>query len=238
MKLCRFELHSDPNTARSGIVYGGRIYETDGAQPIGVHDFSSLRLLAPLVPRSVRWYEFDAPHAYRYLNPSALFDPGASVPAPAEPLELNPCLAVVLAGMGRNVSTTVADETVLGIGLGLVLRSISAPFAARAWDVGFVIGPALTTPDGLAEISVPTEVGMTYQHGWSLEMNEQPTRNGDLSDLQTTVASLISEASTTCALAQSDVFLIPLSDEPVACASGDRAILKCEPFGALTMRAL
>lgn len=58
MKLCRFELVSDPGVARSGIYHDGRFYETDGDQAIGIRDSGQVRLLAPVgMPPAIRLFD-------------------------------------------------------------------------------------------------------------------------------------------------------------------------------------
>jgi len=92
-ELCRFELISSPTHPRSGIVYGSKVYETDGSNPIGTYEWSEVRLLAPVgMPPSVRLFdatdeesdwslaEENPLPSFQYLNPRSMIGPGLACP--------------------------------------------------------------------------------------------------------------------------------------------------------------
>jgi hypothetical protein len=57
VKLCRFEPLGVPGTVHSGIVHGGKVYETDGTNPVAVHEAGDVRLLSPVGrPPSIRLF--------------------------------------------------------------------------------------------------------------------------------------------------------------------------------------
>ncbi|HRI44887.1 MAG TPA: fumarylacetoacetate hydrolase family protein [Fimbriimonadaceae bacterium] len=160
MKLCRFVLTQDPEVARSGIFHDGRIYETDGKQAIGVHDPSKVRFLAPIgTPPAVRFFDLrpDAELAYRYGNPSALLDPRSEIDAPPAmtELDLEVRVGVVTGESGEQIDAEEAESFVLGVTI--VLAFFGPEFVAtdpvRACDLPSIVGPLLTTPDDLAEVT-------------------------------------------------------------------------------------
>lgn len=160
MKLCRFVLTQDPEVARSGIFHDGRIYETDGKQAIGVHDPSKVRFLAPIgTPPAVRFFDRgpDGLLAYRYGNPAAFLDPRSEIDAPPgmTELDLEVRLGVVTGESGEQIDAEEAESFVLGVTI--VLAFFGPEFMAsdpvRARDLPSIVGPLLTTPDDLAEVT-------------------------------------------------------------------------------------
>ncbi len=239
---------TEPGQARSGIVYGGKVYETDGANPVGVRDWEDIRLLAPVSrPPTVRLFahnpdlptwERDPAPEFLYINPGNIRATQEPVPGPASPLHVTPCLAVVLAGSGSNVPVDVADDLVLGFGLSLVFSNSAAEFPARAYDVGFNLGPALTTPDELESLGEASARGRTYELTFSLSRNGEPTETLELSAGSATVAESLSSASLTAPLRVGELFLFALS-APLACAEpGDVLELRGDPLGTLATRVL
>jgi len=250
VKLCRFELLSSPGTPRSGIVYGSKVYETDGANPIGVHEWSDVRLLSPIgLPPSVRLFASaeegyqwehgaDVPlPSFEYLNPTTLLGPGFALPMPeySPKIHADPCLAVVVAGSGRDVPVDEADGLVLGVTLVTSFHSKTEK-AGRARDAGFALGPAITTPDELDDAVTVDERGRRYRFGLSLKVNAEEILKVDLSDLPFTLAELLSYASESAALHQGDILAVSLGANERALGKGDQVQVVCEKLGTLTTR--
>ena len=250
MKLCRFELLSSPGTPRSGIVYGSKVYETDGANPVGVHEWADVRLLSPIgLPPSVRifapaeeGYQWehgpDVPFpSFAYLNPTTLLGPGFAMPMPeyTKQVHADPCLAVVIAGAGRDVPVDEADGLVLGLTLVTSFHSNNEK-AARARDAGFALGPAITTPDELDDAVTVDERGRRYRFGLSLTVNAEEVLKVDLSDLPFTFAELLSYASESAPLHQGDIVAVSLGANDRALDKGDQVQAVCEKLGTLTTR--
>lgn len=250
MKLCRFELISSPAHPRSGIVYGSKVYETDGTNPVGVHEWSDVRLLSPLgLPPSVRlfsapdksvtWEEGeDSPvPSFIYLNPASLVGPGLGIPFPdwSRSLQVEPCLGVVVGGAGRSAPVEESDDLILGLTL---VTSFYVPGAVggRARDVGFALGPAITTPDELDDSVTVDERGRRYRFSLVLKVNAEEVGVYDLSSLPHTVAELMSSASTSCVIQQGDVVAVSLGENLRKLEKGDQVQLTCEKLGALTTR--
>lgn len=250
MKLCRFEIISSPTRPRSGIVYGSKVYETDGTNPVGVHEWSDVRLLSPVgMPPSVRlfgepregwsWetHSEDSLPAFEYLNPAALVGPGMAlpIPEPVKSLLADPCLGVIIGGSGRDVSVEDADGLVLGLCL---VTSFCSPADAggRARDVGYAVGPAVTTPDELDDAVTVDERGRRYRFSVGLKVNSEEIVSFDLSGLPYTVAELLSYASDSCALQQGDLVAVRLGTNSRSIEKGDQVQTSSDKLGVLTTR--
>jgi 2-keto-4-pentenoate hydratase/2-oxohepta-3-ene-1,7-dioic acid hydratase in catechol pathway len=261
VKLCRFDLADSRGTARSGFVYGGKIYETDGVNPIAVHDPGDARLLAPVGrPPSVRlfsavkpayaeWIEEGeaepAPH-FSYLNPSLLAGPNSAVPAALHSWQVacKPCLAAVVDEGGRDLSSQEAESRILGICLGMVFYAIDLERddlakglgSARSHDVGFAVGPALTTPDEIDDLRLAD--GADGDLTVSAFVGEAQFLDVSLADTHVSLSEAVSSASRSCALAAGDLILLALgtsrTDEPLE--PGAVVRVHAERLGALVMR--
>lgn len=250
MKLCRFDLAESPGTPRSGIVYGGKVYETDGSNPVGVHDWTEARLLAPVgMPSSYRLFPSLARRTdpegfdFRYLNPVSLAGPNMSL-GRSEMMDVAilPCLAVVVAGGGLAIPVFEADGVVLGLTLVNVFYQPSEgglmDLPAWSFDVGSAIGPALTTPDELDDHVTDESAGRQYEMDVRLFVNGAEVFQTSTASLPATLAELLSYASLTCPLRQGDLVAASLTETPldVRVKSGDSIRLVCEPLGTLSSK--
>ena len=250
MKLCRFELISSPSQPRSGIVYGSKVYETDGANAVGVHEWSDVRLLSPLgLPPSVRLFSAPDPNiiweegedtpvpAFSYVNPAAMIGPGLALPLPplSRSLRVDACLGVVVGGAGRSVQLEDADELVLGLTL-VTSFYLTDSNDGRSRDAGFALGPAITTPDELDDSVTVDERGRRYRFAMALRINSEEVASYDMSTLPHSVAEILSSASNSCALQQGDVVAISLGPNERTLEKGDQVQLVCEKLGTLTTR--
>jgi 2-keto-4-pentenoate hydratase/2-oxohepta-3-ene-1,7-dioic acid hydratase in catechol pathway len=250
MKLCRFDLESSPGTPRTGIVLGGKVYETEGANPVGVHDWTEARLLSPVGhPPSVRLFpalsnRSDAEsYEFFYLNPNAIAGPNAVISV-TEGTELSciPCLGIVVAGGGASVPVAEADGVVLGLTLANVFFQGSdkplSELPAWAFDAGIAVGPAITTPDELEESVADESKGRLYDFPVTLGLNGEEILATNLAAMGATPAELLSFASLTCPLRQGDLLLAAIAAPPpnVKLRSGDQARLASESLGTLSTR--
>ncbi len=239
MKFTRFEAASSPGTARSGIAYEGRFYETDGTNAIAIHEASDIRLLAPLGrPTSVRIYRPNE-LVFDYANPAGLLDPHARVtkPAYAERLGYTPCLALIVGGAGINVETDQADETLLGLALGHVFTTLR-DHGGRSSDVGYVVGPAILTPDEIAESSIQSERGAQYNDTLTLKINGLQVEDYEVGALPFTPAQVLSHASESTSLREGDLVLVPLTGNPRLLEVADEISLSGPKLGALLARII
>jgi len=247
MKLCRFDLASSPGTARTGIVYEGKVYETHGAEPIGVHDWTEARLLSPVgQPPSFRLFptlptqrETEA-FDFRYLNPNVIAGPlGIIGVSPGLEISCIPCLGAVVAGGGASIPIAQADEVLLGLTLvNVFFQSSEKPIEqlpAWAFDAGSSVGPALTTPDELDETVVDESIGRRYDFEVSLAVNGDEVFKVNVEQMGATIAQLLSFASLTCPIKQGDLLaaalISPLPE--IKLKGGDQVRLVSEKLGAL-----
>lgn len=244
VKLCRFDLATSPGTPRSGIVYGPKVYETEGANPVGVHDWSDARLLAPVgQPASLRLFPTvpvsGEVYPFRYLNPGILIGPNGSIARGASEMAVLPCLGVVIAGGGGSIPVADADEVLLGLTLANVfyqpMDSELEGLPAWSFDPGIAIGPAITTPDELDERVVDESAGRRYDLVVNLSHNGVEIQSFDVQRLGATVAQVLSFASLTTALRPGDLILIGLAEAPlpVRPKAGDQVRLASDALGAL-----
>ncbi len=237
MKFCRFELLEDPGTVRTGIAYEGRIFETDGTQSIGVHEAQEIRLLPPIGrPGTVRLYR-PGELAFDYINPQVVFGPNEALlmPPHAERIGLLPALAVVIGGAGAQIEVTAADDVVLGVCLASVFTTLR-DHGGRAFDVGTAIGPAITTPDEFAEISIRPSTGMAYDDEVTVVRNGHPVATFQVSESGINPARAIAHASESCVVSEGDLLLLALGDPVMALEPGEEIRLASAKIGVLATR--
>ncbi len=233
MKLCRFYVESEPGVVKTGMAYDGRFYETVGAEPVAVHEPMEVKLLAPIVRSSsvrvsgVNHLDFD------YLNPHVMFGPNETLRYPDAELFVTPCLGIIIGGSGGLVDARIADDLVLGLTMGSVFSV--APHRGAGLDIGFALGPAITTPDELDDSVTMDSKGRRYRMQATLKVNSVETGSLSLSELEFTPAEIISQASQTCALYESDLILIAVCP-PIQLDSKDEFGWVIEKMGALNTR--
>lgn len=261
MKLCRFEHAASPGQTRSGVFYGGKIYETDGVKAIAVHESSEVRLLTPIgLPPSVRFFWcYDAPPTsgsslasqldFVYLNPASLLGPASAVKKPifTADLSFDACLAIVVATAGAAIPIEAAEDHLLGFTLAASFADEhleSAPaglarYSARQRDMGTAIGPAITTPDELEDVVSEHDGGTRRHLVIEARVNGREVGTWDLADLPVTPAEIVSLASESCALQAGDVICValPADDRNRRVSNldrGDEVQVICDRLGSLT----
>jgi 2-keto-4-pentenoate hydratase/2-oxohepta-3-ene-1,7-dioic acid hydratase in catechol pathway len=250
MKLCRFDLATSPGTPRSGIVYGGKVYETEGTQPVAVHDWDQAHLLSPVgQPPSFRLFfpsgtpEEPRESTFRYLNPNAIIGPHRTVLARSgSALTCLPCLAAVVAGGGFEIPLSEADGVVLGITLANVFcHTLGEPLAgapASRTHAGAAVGPAITTPDELDDTVLDEALGRRYGLDVALRVNEEEVAVYGTANMPQTIAELLSQASRSCPLRQGDLVAVALG-EPLPAGrlrTGDQVRWISDRLGALATK--
>ena len=255
---------SEPGAVRSGLYYGGKIYETDGVQPIGVHDLSMVRLLAPLgLPPSVRifrhlpagiegWLPTGIESTRRrgltfsYLHPQAVVGPYQVVgpsPMPGK-VAVMPCLAVVVGDAGHSVAVEEAPGFILGLAVANVFHHVdmaedearNGMGTGRSHDLGLAVGPAITTPEELEEVEVETPYGRTYRLPVILQVNGKEIARYALEDANATPAELIAFASETRPLLPGDLLLLPLDTHGLPVSAEDEVHLVSDRLGTLSSK--
>lgn len=254
MKLCRFELKSNPGDIRSGIVYNGKVYETDGSNPVAIHEAEDVRPLAPTgTPPSLRIFRsapgVEEPY-YVYGNPHTLVGASPIIPYPefVSNLDFETYVAVVIANDAMNIPVAEADDVILGYTLVnmLVARDVERAERTagcgpgRSFDIAAAIGPVLTTPDEMVDAIVDEEDGRRFKLTAVGRVNGIEKRRGDVADLPWTLDKLISFASESCPLRAGDILCAgPISlpeVEPEPLTAGDEVQLAVEKLGTLALK--
>lgn len=154
------------------------------------------------------WYE--AP-VFAFGNPGSVVSPDAEVPRPATTAELDfeLELACVIGTGGRDIPVARAAEHVAGY---MVMNDWSARDTqrremsvglgpAKAKDFATSLGPALVTPDDLADRLVDGR----YRLSMVARMNDEEVCRADAADQHWTFAELIAHASRDADLVPGDV---------------------------------
>jgi 2-keto-4-pentenoate hydratase/2-oxohepta-3-ene-1,7-dioic acid hydratase in catechol pathway len=256
VKLCRFELKSSPGTARSGMVYSGKIYETDGSQAVAVHEAEAVRPLSPIphapslrIFRSDLQSVEDVDPRFFYGNPGALVGASQLISPPETIVELGvlPMVAAVIVADAYRVDVEDADDLILGYTLVNMLVGRSderldraAGAFGRSHDLGGAIGPVISTPDDLEDEVQTAEFGRRHALSAVLRINGVERERGNIVELPFTFAQAISYASQTCTLRTGDIFamgpVVDESDSPVVLEPGDEVQLAIEKLGTLSLK--
>jgi fumarylacetoacetate (FAA) hydrolase len=229
VKLCRFELREAPGLVRSGIVHGAKVYETDGANPIAVHEADAIRPLPPVgQPGSVRYFRTskelhldlldETSPIFAYLNPTSIIGPSKIIPFPtlSGAVDFEPCIGAVMAASGANIPVELADDMILGytLAIAVALRDVERQERAlclgpgRSFDTAIALGPVLTTPDELEETIESEERGKRFALSAVARVNGVELRRGAVQDLPFTFAEAIAAASESCAVREGDLILL------------------------------
>lgn len=259
MKLCRFEVKAEPGRVRSGMVYAGKVYETDGANALGVYEADGVRPLSPIpLAPSLRIFhrelqsddlaEGREPRHF-YGNPGCLVgssqllnDPGFS-----SELGFDPYVAAVMVSDAYAIEPEEAEEAVLGYTILNLLvardvqrqeRVLGGGFG-RSMDIAGVIGPVITTPDELEEDVVSLEGGRAYSLDVIVRVNSVEVGRGSTGDLPFTFAEAISAASRSCTLRTGDIVAIgPVgpTEKPPRLDPGDEVQVAVGKLGTLSLK--
>lgn len=243
MKLCRFELLDDPGRPRSGIFHENRLYETDGRNPIGVHDLGKIRLLPPIgQPPSVRLLRWNGERLVsEYGHPAALEGTGAEIDAPtsSEAFDLELRVAVVVKDRGERIDSDEAAGFVLGFTV--VLAFVSRSAAGDSLDHPLVVGPFLTTPDELAP--APEESFLGGEWTATLSVNDEPIAGVREQDRGVFERALVERSRYVPMLPGDLVAAPPLALSPLAMGPlgrsllpGDSVVVTVDKLGALNAK--
>ena len=243
------------------MVYSGKIYETDGANAIAVHEADAVRPLAPiphapslrifrtdLQPEVLAGDDAEDPRFF-YGNPMCLV--GASqlinYPETINALGFHSLVAAVLVADAYQIDVEEADDLILGITMLNMLvakdrerAELQAGAIGSSHDVGGAIGPVLTTPDELDDHVVDASLGKRYGLSTVVRVNGVERMRGNLSDLPFTFAQAISSASQTCTLKAGDIIalgpVVITEATPVLLDPGDEVQLAVENLGAISLK--
>lgn len=235
------------------MVFNGRIYETNGAEAVGVHEPDAVRPLSPM-PHvgSLRFFRTqnqpfteEPEPAYFYGNPAAMVGASTMVNLPPHLTDVSfeAYLGAVLVAGGYDIPVEDADDHVLGLTIVIALVDRSAMrtegIFGRSHDLGVAYGPVLTTPDELDDHLTSQEFGRQYKLSATAKVNSVERARGDVEELPFTIAQAISAASRSCTLRESDVLAIgPLCDVPddLRLEGGDEVTVAIDNLGALSLK--
>jgi len=243
------------------MVYSGKIYETDGASAVAVHEADAVRPLAPiphapslrifrsdLQPPSLEGEETEEARFF-YSNPMCLV--GASqlivYPEYVDALGFQPFVAAVLVGDAYQIEVDQADDLILGITMLNMLVAKDRERIERnsgaigsSHDLGGAIGPVLTTPDELEDNIIDASHGKRYELSAVVRVNGVERMRGNLAGLPFTFAQAISSASQTCTLKSGDIIALgPVAiteGSAVLLDPGDEVQLAVENLGAISLK--
>ncbi|CAN5377374.1 hypothetical protein BH11ARM1_BH11ARM1_11390 [soil metagenome] len=242
------------------MVYGGKIYETEGGDAVAVHEAEAVRPLSP-VPNAptIRIYRSDLQPGiiagidaedplYFFANPTNLL--GASqilnFPDGVGEVTIETYLVVVAVSDAFQIEVEIAEEIILGYTLMSLIVSHSIEgietrtgAVGRSHDLGGVIGPVLTTPEEIEEQLVSMEGGKRYDLPAVLRVNGVERARGNADSLPFSAAEAISAASRFVPVRSGDIFAFgPLttSDEPILLGPGDEIQLAGDLLGTLALK--
>jgi 2-keto-4-pentenoate hydratase/2-oxohepta-3-ene-1,7-dioic acid hydratase in catechol pathway len=236
------------------MVYGGKIYETDGSEAIGVHEAIDVRPLAPVpTPSSIRIFRSDLGMnsenpIFFYGNPACLIGPSQVVNLPdiGDDFVIRSYLGAVMVGGGYSVTTEEAESLILGYTLVNILtsktleeqeRQLGIGFG-RSHDLGIAIGPVLTTPDELDDVMTMTKNGILFSLGSHVKVNSVERSNANFEEFSISMIEAVRVASETCTLRAGDLFCVgPIfDDETSKVESGDEYQFTIERLGTLATK--
>ena len=243
------------------MVYSGKIYETDGAAPVAVHEAEAVRPLAPIPHApSLRIFRSDLqppslggedPEDARFFygNPMCLVGASQLITYPdfVDALGFYPLVAAVLVGDAYQVDVDQADDLILGVTMLNMLVAkdrerieLRTGVIGSSHDVGGAIGPVLTTPDEIEDHVVDASLGKRYELSTVVRVNGVERMRGNLSDLPFTFGQAISSASQTCTLKAGDIIALgPVASSegiPILLDPGDEVQLAIENLGAISLK--
>jgi 2-keto-4-pentenoate hydratase/2-oxohepta-3-ene-1,7-dioic acid hydratase in catechol pathway len=257
LKLLRFELRSEPGRIRSGIVQGGRVYETEGGEGVAIHEAADVRPLVPVTRSgSLRVFRRDlsAPDddetgvpGFFYTNPGAIVGPSQLInyPSFATTIRLEPYFAAIIVADGFRVSVEDADDLILGYTIVAMLvaddseQSPHPTAVGRRYDIAAALGPVITTPDDLNDFSDETEFGRQIILESVARINSVERARGSTHSLPNTFAQAISSASQACPLREGDIFAMgPIVDrtDSLILTENDDAQVTIESLGSLSIK--
>ncbi len=257
MKLLRFELKNNPGVVRSGMVFSGRIYETDGATAIGMHESEAVRPLAPVgQPQTVRFFhsEFQPQGAdsgedeprYFYGNPACLVGASQLVNDPelSSNLGFESYVAAIVLGNAYKIDLQDADDAILGVTILTMLVPVDVREAerragggfGRAYDVAGAFGPVITTPDELDDLVTDAEFGRRYSLEVVSRVNGVERSKGNTQDLPITFAQAIAAAAQSCTLHESDIIALGPIASGEHLEPGDEVQTAASILGSLSLK--
>lgn len=233
VKLCRFELTTEPGAVKSGIAYEGRVYETQGLEPVAIHEAQDIRLLAPISRAPTVRILHSQSFSFDYVNPIVVVGPNSHLKFPDDQRAfLQIGIGLVVGGHGVKVAVAEADELILGLTLVSCFKTEGA--GGQSLDLGTAIGPLITTPDDFDDEVVTGQRGRVYRSSVTFIRNTVEVGTYKLAELVGTPAEVISKVSATSPVIEGDLIAIGVVD--IEIDKGDEIKVTHPKLGTLTTR--
>lgn len=234
----------------SGMVYSGKIYETEGANPKGVHEAFEVRLLTPLIPGSVRVFTEaiavggeQEKYIFQYLNPGNLSATQSflTIPPTAGKLRFEAYLGVIASQDFIFAGEETTEDAILGYSLfsTIVDDSSNRLGSAGAQDSAPAFGPVITTPEELEDRWLINSQGTFLQLTFAIKVNQVEIARGLVSDFRLSPARALAIASETAPVRAADLIVIgPIVSTPIdrPLTADDEISVNGETLGALTVK--
>jgi len=236
------------------MVYSGKIYETDGAEAIGVHEAADIRPLAPVpTPPSIRIFRSDLggdsdESNFFYGNPGAVVGPSQIINLPDLESEyvVRSYLGATIVGTGYQVNEEEAEAMILGLTLVNIVTAKTIEDEerrngfgfGRSHDLGIAIGPVLTTPDDVDDVMIMTKNGILYKLECSIKINQVERAKAQFEEFTISMVDAVQFASETCTLRAGDIFCVgPIFDDAdCTVKAGDEFQFSMERLGVLALK--
>ncbi len=158
------------------------------------------RLRQQPIPKG--WYEFPA---FRYGNPFSITGPGQPIPVPGsgKALDYSLEIACVIGKRGRNIRPQEASQYIAGYTIlnDWSLRDVergelrAGADHAKSHDFATSMGPALVTPDELADRQISNGPELRYHLTLSAHVNGVEKARGNFQDIHWTLPAMVARAS-------------------------------------------
>jgi fumarylacetoacetate (FAA) hydrolase len=159
--------------------------------------------------------EFDQFPVFYFTNHQAVIGPGPLVVRPLhlERLDFELEAAIVIGHEARDLTAANADEAIFGMTImndfsarALQMKEMTLSLGpAKGKDFATGLGPYLATMDELADRTVKTDVGNTFDLGMRAFVNGVKVSQGNVSDMTWTFAQILERASYGVTLYPGDV---------------------------------
>lgn len=175
------------------------------------HVRNTFRLRSKPIPRV--WYEMPVFH---YSNPFTILGPdqGVEMPVGGTALDYALGIACVIARHGRDIPADEAMDYIAGYTIlndwslrDVQVQEMEAGLGpAKGKDFATSIGPALVTPDELADRLVDEGAGARYDLAMTARVNGEERSRGNFAEIHWTFAQMIERASQSVSLFPGELF--------------------------------
>jgi 2-keto-4-pentenoate hydratase/2-oxohepta-3-ene-1,7-dioic acid hydratase in catechol pathway len=216
------------------MVYGGKVFETDGTEAVATHEAADIRPLCP-VPSASSVRIFQDRETFKYVNPGALLGPNQVVARP-EPYKLSAVAYIAATILEAEIGSSLEDCEAAILGYAPLIALVNSKAGSASHDGGLFFGPVLTTPDDLDSCIIAEGENLVYSLDASAKLNSTAVQNRNTADIGFSVIEAMHTAATYGPLRTGDIVAIgPLFTQPVPLKPGDVFHLSIETLGAISV---